>query len=189
MKTLIICNFLAIQFGWLITVTAAAGGMPVIGPLFTLAWMIIHLRLVGADRGIELRLIGAAVLLGAACDSLLAVFGVIAFPEQSLLGQPTTLWMVTLWVNLAMTLRHSLGWLRGRYLLAAVLGAVAGPLAYLGGERLGGIIFPSGHSALALVALEWLTAMPALMVVTRWSEALAARPTTAAAEAGYDRAG
>ncbi len=189
MKPLIICNFLAVQFGWLITVMAATAGMPVVGPLFTLAWMLIHLKLVGADRAIELRLIAAAALLGAMCDSLLALFGVIAFPEQAMLGQPTTLWMVTLWVNLAMSLRHSLGWLRGRYLLAAVLGGVAGPLAYLGGQRLGGIQFPVGDSALALVALEWVTALPALMVVTRWSESLSAVIPPATAEVEYDRVG
>jgi hypothetical protein len=48
----------------------------------------------------------------------------------------------------AATLRHSLGWLRGRWLVGAVLGAVGGPLAYLGGESLGALIL-NGNLAIA----------------------------------------
>ena len=45
--------------------------------------------------------------------------------------------MVMLWVNFAMTLNVSLGRLRGKYLLAGILGAFGGPMAYYGGAELG----------------------------------------------------
>jgi hypothetical protein len=53
----------------------------------------------------------------------------------------------------------SLEWLSGRYALAAVLGAVAGPLSYLGGERLGAITV---ESPLA-IGIEWAIATPLLV--------------------------
>jgi hypothetical protein len=71
--------------------------------------------------------------------------------------------MVALWMNLAATLRHSLSWLCGRPVLALVMGAVAGPLAYWGGARLGAVELgaPLG-SSLAAIAVEWALALPLL---------------------------
>jgi len=176
MKLFVVANFLALQFGWLVTVLGAVAGWPLAGPAFTAGWLGAHLyHLAGGARRIELRVVLGAIVLGYLLDSVLVLLGVMEFAPQTRLGAPTTVWMVTLWINLALTLRHSLGWLRERYLLAAVLGAFAGPLAYAAGAKLGAIGYPNallGHSA---VALEWLAALPALMVLTRWSESLDAR--------------
>ena len=186
MKPFIIFNALGAQFGWLATVFGAAAGYPLAGCAFTAAWLILHMRAVGNDRAIDLRIAVAAALLGFLCDSVLVQLGVITFPEQAKLGAPSTVWMVALWVNLGLTLRYSLGWLRGRYLLAGVLGAIAGPLAYAGGQRLGGIGFPVGDIATTAIAIEWLSALPALMVVVRWSERLDLATEMATENAGGD---
>ena len=44
--------------------------------------------------------------------------------------------MVGLWCGFAATLGYSMAWLQGRWLIASVLGLVAGPLAYRAGEAL-----------------------------------------------------
>ena len=44
-----------------------------------------------------------------------------------------------MWAMFGTTLRGSLSWLAGRYGLAALLGAVAGTLSYLGGAKLGAV--------------------------------------------------
>jgi hypothetical protein len=72
--------------------------------------------------------------------------------------------MVMLWVNQATTLNSCLTWLRGRYLAGALFGAVGGPLAYLGGAKLGAASLPSS-SGLVVLGITWAGAFPALLAV------------------------
>jgi hypothetical protein len=113
---------------------------------------------------IETKLILAAGALGYALDSVIVLAGGMSFPAQAQLGAPTTLWMVTLWLGFAATLRHALGWIRGRYLLAALLGAVAGPFAYWSGSKLGAVVLTDTVPTLVMVGVEWLVAMPLLLL-------------------------
>lgn len=159
-------NFAAFQLGWLACVGGAAAGKPWLGPLAVLA-------LVGGQWALQWRqrwmlwLFAAAMLLGYAADSLLATAGALSFPAQTMLGGPSPLWMAALWVNFAATLDASLGWLQGRPLLAAALGAAGGPLAYWGGEKFGAIQI-AGAPGLAAVATEWALATPALLGAVEW---------------------
>lgn len=157
-----VANLLAFQLGWFAGVVGAAAGWPLLGALYTGLWLALHLRACAAARGVEARLLLSAAVLGFAADSALVLGGLIAFPEHARLAAPTTLWMVALWVNLAATLRHGLGWLRRRAGLAALLGAVAGPLAYLAGSRLGAITLVKPELATAAIALEWALSLPLL---------------------------
>jgi hypothetical protein len=71
-------------------------------------------------------------------------------------------WIVAMWGLFATTLNLSMSWLRGRQWLAALLGAVGGPLAYLAGARLGGLQMPDPVLALAVQALGWAVLLPVL---------------------------
>ena len=75
-------------------------------------------------------------------------------------------WMAALWFNFAMLVSISLSWLKGRYLLAAILGGLTGPIAYWGGEKLGAITiatpFEQGYVPLALI---WALALPCLIYI------------------------
>ena len=68
---------------------------------------------------------------------------------------------------LAGTLAVSLRWLQRRLVLAGVLGAIAAPLAYLAGARLGALTLPKGHSALWAQAAGWALLLPALLAMAR----------------------
>lgn len=157
-------NFAGFQLCWFANVLAAAHGLPWAGPLLTLAWLGAHVALLRDDAPCDARVILAGAAFGWLADSALVLAGLIAFPEPARLGAPTTIWMVALWAGFAATLRHALGWLRGRWLAGAVLGALGGPLAYLAGESLGAIVL-SGHAAFAAVALQYALATPLLLLV------------------------
>jgi hypothetical protein len=73
--------------------------------------------------------------------------------------------MSALWALLGTTLNVSMGWLKRRALLAALMGAVAGPLSYVAGVRLGAAHFVDADRALLLLAIGWALAMPALMAL------------------------
>ena len=66
----------------------------------------------------------------------------------------------------AMRRGNSLEWLLPRLPLAAVLGALAGPLSYSGGARLGALHL-DGTRSLVTIGLCWAVAMPALALLAR----------------------
>ena len=156
-----LCNFLLFQAGWLVAVGGAAAGYPWLGPGFTALWLLGHLWLYARQRWRELGLLLGAGMAGYAADSALALAGLLDFPEASRLGWPSTLWMACLWVNLGMAVNHSLAWLHGRPLLAALLGLLGGPLAYYAGSALGAASLPGGLASLLAIGALWCLAMPA----------------------------
>ncbi len=141
---------------------SAAEGMPYIGVLFTMIWMFVHLSIMDGLRNTEIKLFLFAALLGFLLDSILVVTGFIAFPEHTLMSGPSPLWMVCLWINLSATLNLSMSWLKGRYLLAGAMATVAGPMAYLAGEKLGAITL-FGSTSVFVVSIMWCVAMPLLI--------------------------
>lgn len=104
-----------------------------------------------------------AVLLGLVADSVLLATGWIAYPNGDWLPGLAPYWIVCLWALFATTLNVSMRWLSGRYLLAAVFGAIGGPLSYLAGARLGAMSFVDAVPALIALAIGWACAMPFLV--------------------------
>jgi hypothetical protein len=56
-----------------------------------------------------------------------------------------------------------MAWLRSRWVLASLMGAVFGPLAFIAGENLGAVQFIDRHLALLSLALGWALLMPLLL--------------------------
>ena len=93
-----------------------------------------------------------------------------------LVGWLAPLWITALWAGFAATLLHSLAFLRGRRWLAALFGALGGPLSFYGGAQLGVLsLGPSPGLALVVLALGWSIAIPALYAFAAWSERERAR--------------
>ena len=71
-------------------------------------------------------------------------------------------WIVALWLQFATSRETLLASLRDRPWIAAVVGAVGGPLAYGAGVRLGAASFPAGETTLSLLALAvvWGIVLP-----------------------------
>ncbi|MCY4200847.1 MAG: DUF2878 domain-containing protein [Gammaproteobacteria bacterium] len=168
-----IANFLGFQATWWACALGAASGHPLIGPLVAFIWLLVHLAtlppLIESERtrsmeiSLELKLILSAAALGYVCDSALVVLGVLEFPESAGIALPTTPWMVALWMAFAATLRHSMNWMRGRYLVGVLAGALFAPLAYRAGEVLGALTLAPAPFGLFAVAAVWLAAIPLLL--------------------------
>jgi hypothetical protein len=91
--------------------------------------------------------------------------------------------MVALWGLLGIALNVTLRWLKHRPVLAAVLGAVAGPLSFLSGVRLGGAAFVDRTPALVTLACTWAVLMPVLMALSDRFDGVVASPSKADAHA------
>lgn len=168
-------SFAGFQLVWFACILGARAGRPWIGPLVAALSAAVQIGS-ARDWRVDLALAGVAALVGYAADSALVLAGVLTFPERAALGWPSPIWMVALWVNLAVTLRRLLGYLLGRYVLGAVFGAIGGPLAYLAGVQMGAARFGIGReAALAVVAVEWLVALPLLLAAEARLRGLLAR--------------
>jgi hypothetical protein len=176
-------NVAAFQACWFASVLGAAAGLPWVGPVVLLTWIIVHLRALRPAATIELRVLVAAAILGWFADSAMVLAGLISFPESAQLGGPSPLWMVGLWVGFAATLRHSMGWLRGRWRLGAALGGIGGALSYSGGQALGAISLEGSIGVLA-VAVQYAVATPLLLAAVHCSERFACVSRTSPAPGG-----
>lgn len=156
-------NFVAFQAGWFAAVLGAGRGVPWLGVLVIPSLLLLHLVL-SADRRDELLLALTAALLGFIVDSILIAVHVFAPVPFGSSPPFSPAWMVMLWINQATTLNFCLAWLRGRYLLGAVFGAVGGPLAYLAGAKLGAAAVPSSQGMLILAA-TWALVFPLLLAL------------------------
>ncbi len=159
---IVVINFVVFQAAWFATVLGAANGMPWVGPIVVLAAAALHLRNTRLPQ-IEARLLASAMALGLVVDSLLLATGWIAYPNGAWIPGLAPYWIIAMWALFATTLNVSMRWMRGRYLIAALFGAVGGPLSYFAGSKLGAMVFVDATAAAAGLALAWALAMPALM--------------------------
>jgi hypothetical protein len=165
------------QAGWFAAVLGAAHHHAWLGPVGLLPVIALHAWTFRSEPAWDLRPLGVAAMLGVLVDSVLGHTDMIVMARGdggwSAMATP---WMIGLWVALASALRFSMAWMTGRWLVAMAFGAVGGALAYLGGERLGALRFPSGtFQGLLAVAAAWAVAMPALLYVTATTRRMVSR--------------
>jgi hypothetical protein len=157
-----VVNVLLFQAAWFAAVLGVARGMFWLGPLVMIPTLAVHLVL-QEDRQGELKLLLAAGLLGFIFDTAFVAGGVFT-PLQHFFPRPfSPPWMICLWLNFAATLNVSMAWLRGRYILALLFGAIGGPLAYYSGARLGATEAVPTTFGMLLLAIGWGAMTPLLM--------------------------
>ncbi len=160
-------NLLLYQILWFACLIGAGQGYPWLGVAVAVVVIAVQLAVTN-DRRRDVTLIVASAVIGYVLDSALALTGMLRFPPHAQLAGPSPLWMVALWAGFATTLNGSLSLLRGRPIVAAVVGLVGGPLAYIAGEKLSAIEIgmPRGIALLA-IAIEWAVALPILIQLNR----------------------
>lgn len=158
-------NLASVNVCWFACILGAAAARPWLGPLAVAAHLALHLAL-APRRGIEVVLVVVSGGLGYLADSALVLAGLLHFPEAAQLGGPSPVWMVALWLNFATALNLTLSGLKGRLATAALVGALGGPLSYFAGARLGAVEL-EGALALLAVGVEWLVALPLLLLLAR----------------------
>jgi hypothetical protein len=156
-----IINVVAFQIGWFAAVLGAAHGMPWLGVVVVPLVLGLHLAL-SPDWRPELLLALCAAVTGFVFDSVLVAADAFS-PVPYVFPAPfSSLWMVMLWINFATTMNVSMGWLRGRYTLAAVFGAIGGPMAYYSGAKLGAMTRLPDPGGLLGIGIAWAIALPLL---------------------------
>jgi hypothetical protein len=152
-------NFVAFQFGWFACVLSAANNQPLLGVVCALLLLSLHFSLSTQVRR-DLVLVSAIALIGSSWDSLLTWQQLMQFSSGQYHQNIAPIWISAMWLMFASTINVSLRWLYRRYFLAAMLGAIAGPLAYQGGAALGAVTLQQPVITMAIMSVGWALMMP-----------------------------
>ena len=157
-------NFVLFQLGWFACVISGAAQRPWVGALTATSIILVHFLRANA-REEELKLVLLAVVIGALWDSILVWQEWLQYSSGILIPNTAPYWIVLMWALFATTLNVSLRWMRGRWLIAALVGSVGGPLAYYGGHRVGALQFGNEIVALTALAIGWAIFTPVLIAL------------------------
>lgn len=159
-------NFVLFQIGWFACVLGSAYSYPWLGTSIAILIISYHV-LLSKFPAREIWLIIFAILIGGIWDSLLVWMQLISYNNGMWSQNLAPHWIIALWALFATTLNVSLRWMKGKWLIAVIAGAIAGPLAYYAGHRLGAVYFSDTSTALIYLGVGWAVFMPLLLLVSQ----------------------
>ncbi len=165
----IIIDLVGFKVCWVATVISASTRWWWCGPAAVALWLLIYLSKSPLPRREALLiLIGAAV--GVSWDCASVSLGFLRPAHADTLTWPFVATFLALWANFGTTLRICFRWCWRRLPVAAVLGALAGPVSYLVGERLGAVMLGENRVlSLAVITAEYAILFPAWLFAARFT--------------------
>ncbi|HET9485334.1 MAG TPA: DUF2878 domain-containing protein, partial [Xanthomonadales bacterium] len=121
-----IANALLFQLCWIAFVAGAGRGNPWIGFVPLAAFAAWQLR-ASTVRGADLKLMGIAAVLGFAVDTSYVQAGALHFAAAVPSTEVAPVWIVGMWVAFALTLNHSLSFLKHQRLAAIPISLRSAP--------------------------------------------------------------
>ncbi len=146
-------NFIAFQIIWLVAVLGAANER--LWPTIILAFAFAIWQLSPQRRHEnDIKFVIYALIFGLILDSAWQMLGLIEYKLN--LRYIAPIWILLLWVTLALTFNHSLSWLQKKTGFAIVFGSIGAPLSYFAGNRLEAIHYPQGSLLISiLLSVSW----------------------------------
>lgn len=166
MSKAVIINFVLFQAAWFACVLGAAHAMPwlgVIATVFVLAW---HLMQAKAAKP-EAILLTITLLIGAAFDQIMLSSNLIHYQSHGWSDALVPSWILALWAGFVTALNVSLRWMQGKLLIAVLFGAIGGPLAYMGAERLGAVTLSAYPQSYLALSIGWAILTPVLLILAK----------------------
>lgn len=170
-------NVVGFQLVWLASIGGAGVGLAWAGPAAAAVFVALTLAFAG-KRHEDIRLLVIALPLGFAMDSAFAASGWLVYAEPWPWRALAPVWIWSLWAGFALTLNHSMAFLRDRPASAALFGLFGGPLAYwtaAGAFEAVSFGAPLGW-VLGALAIGWAAILPLLFALDRLAQSNARAP-------------
>jgi hypothetical protein len=155
-------NLAVFKVAWTAVVVSAAAGAPVIGAIAVATAVGIHLWSCDNPEA-EIRLLLVAATMGLAWESALVLAGLLEYSSGTWMPGLAPYWIVAMWILFATTLNVGMRWLRRSTAIAAVAGAIGGPLAFFAGASIGAVELVSPVIALTAIGIGWAVMLPLLV--------------------------
>ena len=169
-KSQLIINFVLFQIGWFACVLGAAKQLPWLGVIVVAVIVAWHL-LQAKQAKPELVLLVLALLVGGMFDQLMLSSHLISYQAHGWgIDQDSApivpAWILALWAIFVTVLNVSLRWMRGKWLVAILFGAIGGPLAYMGAQKLGAVTLNALPISYIALSVGWAILTPLLLKVS-----------------------
>ena len=125
--------------------------------------IVIYHVVAQADSINELKLVLVAVVIGLFWETWVLSLNILHYPSHPEASFWAPHWLIMMWALFATTINLSMGWLKGRWALSVLMGAVFGPLAFIGGEKLGAVVFLDSTLSIVTLSIGWGLLMPLLL--------------------------
>jgi hypothetical protein len=162
----VLLNAIAFKVAWLSTIFGGANELPMLGPLAVMIAVGLHLWF-AAEPQRELTLVAITGAIGLAWDSVIVSAGWMSYPSGTFIAGLAPYWILGMWMLFATTLNVTFRWLHSRMLLAAVMGAVFGPLSYMAGSAAGAVQLNNPTAVYITLSVSWALLMPGLLMLAR----------------------
>ena len=106
--------------------------------------------------------------MGFAWESALVLGGLLEYSSGNWVSGLAPYWIVAMWVLFATTLNVGMRWLRRSTAVAAIAGAIGGPLAFFAGSSIGAVELVSPTIALIAIGIGWAVMLPLLVKFAVW---------------------
>ncbi len=166
-STNVLVNAVLFQIVWLCCVIGSAYGLtwPAVVSFTALAfWQLAASRRAASD----ITLLWVALALGLLIDSLWIQIGFMDFYTDGPIDGIAPLWIIILWLGFALTINHSLDWLKVHPLLPAAMGLIGGPLSYYAGLEFGAVDYLGDELLIsASLGIAWAVTMIILVRISK----------------------
>lgn len=163
----IIINAILFQITWFACAIGGANNLlwPAILSCGVLAAFQLHTK---NRHPNDVKLVFTSLLLGLTVDSLWIHLDLISYSMHWPISTIAPLWIIILWLGFALTINHSLSWLKQHPLLPAICGFIFAPLSYIAGVKLGALTFVASQSVIIIgLGLAWAAAMTILVNISK----------------------
>lgn len=162
MQKNIVINFILFQVGWFACVIGAAKHMPGLGVLVMLAIVVWHLMQAKQPKR-ELALLLIVLVIGGTFDQIMLNHQLISYESHGWINTLVPVWILALWAEFVTILNVSLRWMRDRWLIAVLFGAIGGPLAYMGAAKLGAVTLNMMPASFIALSIGWAILTPLML--------------------------
>jgi hypothetical protein len=160
------------QLSWPACVIGAAYGWLWTGLLVVGVMALWQLNRANRHR-LDGRMIAVCLALGLVLDTAWVRLGLLEFAMPWPSAGYAPLWIMLLWLALALVINHSMSAFKHRLLLVGVLGGLGSPMSYFAGSRFGAVewLAPAWQVVLA-TGISWALVLPLLFWLAREREPL-----------------
>lgn len=160
-------NSLLFYFLWFYTVAEVANFHPYRGVLAITALVIFYL-LMTKDKFVAMRNLLIYGAIGTMIDSAFLNFGLIEYRERYLdITFLAPLWITFLWIFFGYIVDEMLLWMKDYLWLAALCGAIGGPLSYQAAFKLDAATpLQPLYLTLGIIGAVWAVLFPVLLLIS-----------------------
>lgn len=163
-KSDLIINIAINQAAWWLCILLGNQALLPLGAL-----LLLHIG-VSRNKLNELMIVILCGAIGFSVDHTLTQIGIYVFPESTTMHglNSSPAWLSALWLAFSTSLNHSLKFFQDNLILAAIVGAVAGPSTYLAASKLGAFSFAYDQIlSVSFLALVWAMLFPFLLFLSK----------------------